>query len=114
MKKTIEEKRDDYYSLDCMLDSMTEKLESLKRNRGRTYAFKMLSMSIRLMQQQVRDDYTRYVKRIEEKSCRNDMADMQKSLNREVIKNKLLEKKIEEAKTSSGLFIDFVREKMGL
>jgi hypothetical protein len=29
-------------------------------------------------------------------------------------KNAVLEKKIEEAKTSSGLFIDFVREKLGM
>lgn len=42
------------------------------------------------------------------------MRSLQKSLNREIKKNTELEKKIDEAKTSSGLFIDYVRKRIGI
>ena len=97
----LKERQRAYYSLDNSLHDMREKLSSLKKHKGHSIAFKMLLNAIDLMSEQIRNDFSRYEKRV-----RN-------SDNSEKLKNAELEKKIEEAKTSSGLFIDFVRSKLG-
>lgn len=114
-KEDREQKRKDsenrYYDLTNDLESMKRALKYLK-NRRQSDAFKMLNIAIDLMLDQVRYDYDRYVKRIRRADSGDDVRFIQKALNREKLKNAELEKKIEEAKTSSGLFIDFVREKL--
>ena len=103
-----------YYSLDSDLYSMREKLKNLEKHRGQSLAFKMLIIAIDMMTEQVRRDFSRYEKRISAASTNDNLKLVQASLNREKVKNAALEKKIEEAKTSSGLFIDFVREKLNI
>lgn len=111
----LKDREDSYYSLRNDLDSIRWKLKDLGAHRGaRSYSFKMLNIAINLSLDQVRSDYDRYVRRIRRMDSNEDVSFMQKALNREKEKNAKLEKQIEEAKTSSGLFIDFVREKLGV
>lgn len=114
-QKKIKAKEESYYSLRSDLDNMLWRLKDLKGYRGgRSYAFKMLDTAINLALEQIRKDYDRYVIRIRRIDANEDVGFMQKALNREKIKNAELQKKIEEAKTSSGLFIDCVRKKLGI
>jgi hypothetical protein len=114
-QKKLKAKEDSYYSLRNDLDSMQWRLNDLKGYRGgSSYAFKILDIAINLALEQIRKDYHRYVRRIRRIDACEDVGFMQKALNREKEKNAVLEKKIEEAKTSSGLFIDFVRKKLGV
>lgn len=109
----LKERQRAYYSLDNSLHDMREKLSSLKKHKGHSIAFKMLLNAIDLMSEQIRNDFSRYEKRVRNSDNSDTCVEMQKALNREKLKNAELEKKIEEAKTSSGLFIDFVRSKLG-
>ena len=108
----LKEKEDAYYSLRNKLDSINWTLREISDGKKRTYSFKLLSIAINLALDQVTKDYNRYVRRIRIMDNSEQVSLMQKALNREKEKNAVLEKKIEEAKTSSGLFIDFVREKL--
>ena len=108
----VEERKRIYYSLDSDLLGVQDKMISIRRNRGHSPAFKMLLIAIQLMRDQVQKDHARYERRIRRIDDREVSKFLQNSLNREKEKNAILEKKIEEAKTSSGLFIDFVREKL--
>jgi hypothetical protein len=113
-EKKIKQKEDSYYSLRNKLDSIRWQLKDVSENKKRTYAFKMLDIAIGLSLEQIKKDYDRYVRRIRIMGSNEDVSFMQRALNREKLKNAELEKKIEEAKTSSGLFIGFVREKLGI
>ena len=114
-QKRIKAKEDSYYSLRNDLDSVQWRLRDLKGYRGgSSYAFKMLDIAINLALEQIRRDYDRYVRRLRRIDACEDVSFMQQALNREKKKNAVLEKKIEEAKTSSGLFVDFVRKKLGV
>ena len=110
----LKERQRAYYSLDNNLYDMREKLSSLEKHKGHSIAFKMLLNAIDLMSEQIRNDFSRYEKRVRNSDNGDTCIEMQKALNREKLKNAELEKKIEEAKTSSGLFIDFVRSKLGM
>ncbi len=121
MKLTKEEraaklkaKEDAYYSLRNELDSINWTLRRISEGKKRTYAFKLLAIAINLTLEQIKNDYDRYVRRIRRMDASEDVALIQRSLNRANKKNAELEKKIQEAKTSSGLFIDFVRDKLNL
>jgi len=113
-EQKLKDSKELYYSLESDLYCIRDKLTYLKKNRGHSPAFRMLVIAIDLMSDQVRSDHNRYVRRIRRADSSEDVSFMQKALNREKLKNSVLEKKIEEAKTSSGLFIDFVREKLHL
>lgn len=110
----IKEQEQAYYSLRNELDGLTWSLRRINEGKNRKYEFKLLKIAINLTLEQIRKDHERYVRRIRAKDASEDVKFMQKALNREKEKNAILEKKIEEAKTSSGLFIDFARKKLGL
>lgn len=110
----IKEQEQAYYSLRGELDNLTWSLSRINEGKKRKYEFKLLKIAINLTLEQIRKDHERYVRRIRAKDASEDVKFMQKALNREKEKNAILEKKIEEAKTSSGLFIDFARKKLGL
>ena len=112
--KKLKEKEEAYYSLRNKLDSINWELRDVSEGKKRTYAFKLLGIAINLALDQVNKDYNRYVRRIRTADMSDDVMFMQKALNREKQKTAELEKKIEEAKTSSGLFIDFVRSKLNI
>ena len=107
-------RKDLYYSLSYDLTHMRDKIEGLKKHRGHSSAFKMLILAIDMMSEQVRNDFNRYERRMRFNDNSDNCILLQKALNREKENNLALERKIEEAKTSSGLFIDFVRSKLGI
>jgi len=114
-QRKLETKEDSYYSLRSELSSLQWRLKDLKGYRGgRSSSFKLLNLAINLSLDQVENDYNRYVRRICRRDAEEDVELMQKALNREKVKNAKLEKEIEQAKTSSGLFVDFVRKKLGV
>ena len=112
--KILKEKEDAYYSLRNNLESIRWDLTHIHQNKKHRNEFKMLNIAIDLSLDQLTRDYSRYIRRIRIHDYSEDVSFMQKALNREKLKNAVLEKKIEEAKTSSGLFIDFVRNKLGM
>ena len=113
-QKALKARQKVYYSLEYDLKCMRDKLLDMKKNRGHSQAFKMLMIAIDMMSNQVRDDHTRYERRIRFNDNSDNCRLLQESLNREKKKNADLEKRIEEAKTSSGLFISFVRKNLGM
>ena len=108
------EKTDAYYSLRNNLEDVKYELNRIREGRGHGRVFKLLNTAIDLMIDQISDDHSRFVKQLGRLERKDEVQFMQKALNREKEKNAVLEKKIEEAKTSSGLFIDMVRKKLGI
>ena len=113
-KKKLKERKDAYYSTANLVNNMKWKLKEIEKNRGHTIAFRQLMLSLDGYEQQVSDDFSRYEKRILRCDNKHDVVDMQKALNRERTLREGLEKKIKEASESSGLFIKFVRNKLGV
>lgn len=114
LKEQKEERKAKYYSLDHRLNTLYREMKDLRGYRGHCIAYRQLMLAIEGMQEKIRDDYCRYEKSISRRTRRNDMAQLQKSLNRERAKREELEAKVNEATTSSGLFIKYVREKLGV
>lgn len=110
----LDEKKRCYYSLSTDLEQMARKLSLLNNHRKHSSAFQNLRLAIEIMQEQVNDDYNRYVKNVRRLKDRDDVANMQHQLNRERAKRQELEKQIKMATESSGLFIKFVRQKLGV
>lgn len=113
-QQKLKARKELYYSLEWDLRGISDKLRNLKNHKGHSPAFKVLTSAVDVMLDQVRKDYSRYENRIIQANCRDDVEAMQKALNREKAKNAKLEKEIDQAKTSSGLFVDFVRKKLGV
>ena len=103
-----------YYSLRGKIEDMRYVLKDAYSDRGKSPAYIASMASLELLQKQVREDFSRYEKRIDTSSQKDEVALIQKALNRERLKRETLEAKIEEAKTSSGLFIKYVRGKLGV
>lgn len=113
-KEKLRQRKQAYYSTSALVNNMKWKLKELEKNRGHTIAFKQLMLALDGYEQQVSDDFSRYEKRITRCDNKADVADMQKALNRERTLREELDKKVKEASDSSGLFIKFVREKLGV
>ena len=110
--KKLQDRKDFYYSLRWDLYGIRDKMTSIKKHRGHSNSFKVLVSAIDVMCEQIERDEQRYSRRIREANNSDICIELQQSLNRANKKNADLEKKIEEAKTSSGLFIDFVRKQL--
>lgn len=108
----LSDKSDKYNRINYKLENLKYELTDTFGPRGRKY--NLLFLAIDSAQQQLKLDYDRYVRRIRIIDNSEEMRSLQKSLNREIKKNTELEKKIDEAKTSSGLFIDYVRKRIGI
>lgn len=108
----ITAKSDKYNRVLYKLDDIKYEFTDIFGPRSRKY--NLLFLAIDSVQEQLKLDYDRYVRRIRIIDNSEDMRSLQQSLNREIKKNIELEKKIDEAKTSSGLFIDYVRKRMGI
>lgn len=100
-----------YYSLRSDIHYMKENLGDIKFGVGNTNASKLLMIALDVFEDQINRDYDRYVKRISSIAKRDELKELQQSLNRERKIRADLENKIEEAKTSSGLFVDYLRKK---
>ena len=107
----LNKKEDEYNEMKCEVYYLRDKLSSFGKNKH-SPAYKVALSALDVLSNQMERDYSRYVKRIERIGIRQEIEFMQKALNREKTKNFELEQKIEEAKTSSGLFADFVRKKL--
>ncbi len=109
----LKKKKDEYEEMRYKVYSMRDKLSFFSKNKH-SPAYKVALSALDVLSNQIEQDYNRYVKRIRSNEARHEVEFMQKALNREKAKNFELEQKIEEAKTSSGLFVEFVRKKLKL
>lgn len=105
------EKQDKYWNRKWKIDEIRQQLKDLSGNKENSAAFRAVLAGIDIFADQLYDDHKRYLQRLENMSAASEVAEMQKALNREKSKNAELEKQISEARTSSGLFIKFVRDK---
>lgn len=112
LKKQMEERSRAYYSLRSGVYSIRREMQDLKKHRGHSPAFKLLIIALDMFDDQVSRDYDRYERRIKAIERKDVITELQQSLNRERAKRQQLEVKIQEATTSSGLFIKYVREKL--
>lgn len=113
-KDKLRESEKRYYDLSQKLDYFMRELLDLKKHRGHSPAFRNLISSVEIMQDKIEEDYRRFVLLIRKKDAKDEVKEIQNALNRERTKREALEAKIEEAKTSSGLFIKYVRGKLGV
>lgn len=113
-QEAFEKRKSEYYSLSATINNMQRKLKNIEKNRGHTIAFKQLMLALDGYEQQIREDFSRYDKNIKRSSHMLEVKSLQQSLNRERKLREELEHKVKEATTSSGLFIKFVREKLGV
>lgn len=102
----------DYYSLTYPINNMKWNLENVHKTRRKSIAYKQLILALDAYEQQIRDDFYRYEKQVTSRELKNEMKQLQQSLNRERKLRKGLESKIKEASESSGLFIKYVRDKL--
>lgn len=113
-EERLKRRKSEYYSLSHDLYNIKRKLRGIEKNKGHTTAFKQLILGIEGYEQQISDDFSRYEKQIRIMDRTDEIAKMQKALNRERAIRQELELKIKEASESSGLFIKFVRNKLGV
>jgi len=109
----LKKKETEYNEMRDEVYFMRSNLSSFSKNKH-SPAYKVALSALDVLSNQIDQDYNRYVKRIRNTQANQEVKFMQKALNREKAKNLELEQKIEEAKTSSGLFVDFVRKKLKL
>lgn len=102
----LEKRRQIYYSLDDEIDRIRHKLQDLKQF-GTSNEARNFKLAADIMSNKIRRDMNRFNAVVTNEAYREECALLQKSLNRANKKNLELESKIEEAKSSSGLFIDF-------
>ena len=113
-EEMLEKKKQAVYSLRCKLDDMEYTLRRNTKFLGRSEAYENLCIAVNFMLDQISDDEARYKRILENKSAREEMQELQQALNRERKLRQELENKISEATTSSGLFIKYVRDKLGV
>jgi len=113
-EEMLDEKRKYAQTLIWKLDDMEVFLNNQKGFFGRSNAYHNLVIALRWMQDQVDSDEYRYQRRLEYKDMKEEMQELQQALNRERKLRQELENKITEATTSSGLFIKYVRDKLGV
>ena len=106
------ERQQAYWSIVNNIDGIRHKLNSIKKHRGHSTAFKQLMLALDGFEKQIRDDQDRFRNRVRQYDNKAEIKELQKALNRERQKREELEKKITEAKESSGLFIKYVRKKL--
>lgn len=113
-EEMLDEKRKYSQTLIWKLDDMEVFLNNQKGFFGRSDAYHNLVIALRWMQDQGNSDKYRYQRRLEYKDMKEEMQELQQALNRERKLRQELENKITEATTSSGLFIKYVRDKLGV
>jgi len=104
-------------SLDKILWKLNDVSYALRREEtflGRSSAYKNLMIALDWMEDQVVEDLNRYERIIENKSAREEMQQLQQALNRERKLREELETKVKEASISGGLFIEYVKGKLGI
>lgn len=113
-EEMLAEKRNTMDSIGWKLNEVERTLRKNEKFLGRSDAYKNLTITLRWMQDQLSEDQTRYERILERQSEKEEMQELQQALNRERKLRQELENKITEATTSSGLFIKYVRDKLGV
>lgn len=113
-KELIDKQDKKYRQISSLIWNIESDLRNIEKHKGRSLAFKNLENALKIFEQQVEADHRRFSNRVDINNRRKEVRDMQQSLNRERKLREELESKVKEASESSGLFISYVREKLGL
>ena len=114
-KEDLLEKQDSrHHEIYNQLDYILRTLKEMDSYNHRSSVFKNFEIAVRLLQDKLHEDVYKSVKIIERSKQSQEMKQLQKALNRERKLRQELENKINEATTSSGLFIKYVRDKLGV
>ncbi len=113
-KDIIDKQEKKYSAIETLLWRIERDLHDIERHQGRSLAFRNLKNALQIFENQVDADYRRFTTRINANTLSADNKLLQQSLNRERKLREELEAKVKEASESSGLFISYVRDKLGL
>ena len=113
-EELIDNKDKKYRQVSSLIWNIESDLRDIEKHKGRSLAFKNLENALKIFEQQVYADHRRFSNRVDINNRMKEVRDMQQSLNRERKLREELESKVKEASESSGLFISYVREKLGL
>ena len=109
-KKERQESTQRYYALRDQVNNMKFHLQSLRKHRGHSDAYRLLIIALDGFRDQISRDHRVIERRNRIISDKNLSAELQTVLNRERKKRFELEAKMKEASESSGLFISYVRK----
>tara|TARA_R110002153_G_scaffold160608_1_gene312963 strand:- start:201 stop:587 length:387 start_codon:yes stop_codon:yes gene_type:complete len=109
-KKERQKSTESYYALRNEIDDMKFNLQSLRKHRGHSDAYRLLIIALDGFRDQISRDHRAIERRNRIMSDKNLTAELQTALNRERKKRFELEAKMKEALESSGLFISYVRK----
>ncbi len=112
--KEMEEAKKRYYELESMCWNFRNRLHSIKKHKGHSDEFRMLDIALKKFEDKVRSDYKRYELRVKRKEDSQEVKQMQQALNRERKLRHEAEARMKEAATSGGLFIEYVKTKLGM
>lgn len=104
--------KEKFYKMKGKLESIKHELFGFKSTRGHSEEYKLLEIALNKMIDKINVDHQRYKLRIKRQYEKDIVKDLQQSLNRERKLRHDLEKKVEEASISGGLFIKYVRNKL--
>ena len=113
-KEIKEAKSKKYYELQAKLDSIYWDMMELEPRKGNSTEFRMFKLALDAFRKKISADFRRYELVIDRKLNRCEVKKLQQSLNRERKLRQELETKIKEASESSGLFIRYVRNRLGI
>lgn len=106
-QEIIDSQEKKYNQISSLIWNMERDLRDIKKHKGR-------SLALEIFEQKVDEEHRSFKKRVRNNTVTLDNRLLQQSLNRERKLREDLETKVKEASESSGLFISYVREKLGL
>ena len=107
----LKERQEKHRSMDYKIFNMISELES---EGGRSIEYNQLLLALRGYSYKLDREMRQYESRIKGLTLRDELKEMQTALNRERTLRENLEAKVKDATESSGLFIRFVRDKLGV
>jgi len=113
-KKERQKSTESYYALRNEIDDMKFNLQSLRKHRGHSDAYRLLIIALDGFRNQISRDHRAIERRVRITADKQLAAELQNALNRERKKRFELEAKMKEASVSSGLFIAYVRKALNL
>lgn len=113
-RQLAKDRTDKYHALAKELSSLRWKIKDIVSTRLNKTALQHLVDSLTLAEEQIQRDYDRYINRLRTYDDKDEISKLQAALNRERIKREELQAKVDEATTSSSLFIKFCRDKLGV
>lgn len=111
-KYSAMESRKQSYEEDMQIVDQIHTLVHYRLKKKASLQYKMLRDALRIYEMHLTDHYDRYRDINGRNTMREEMRELQQSLNRERTKREEIEDKVKEASESSGLFIKYVRSKL--